>query len=274
MSDINEYVALYNPNGAASLTAFFVFGAVAIAYWIRFFREERPRPRWMLAVITATCFMSLGFICRFSRRNGISAWSWLFETLFILISPCGLLAQDYVLLPRLASSLEANQYLILPQRAILAIFVTADAITVCSQLAGTALTITFGDLVPIGVKIVISGLWVQLVFFSAFLTTFIMFGARVCNWKENKSEPWNQRPRTLYLALCVSCACMMIRSIYRIAEYMSGGNSKLAHSEIAFYTMDTLMVLINVLVFVVVWPPYCLQSKYIIDKHTTLPLED
>lgn len=26
-------------------------------------------------------FMFIGFLCRFSRRNGINAWSWLFETL-------------------------------------------------------------------------------------------------------------------------------------------------------------------------------------------------
>jgi hypothetical protein len=26
-------------------------------------------------------FMSLGYLIRFTRRNGINAWSWLFETL-------------------------------------------------------------------------------------------------------------------------------------------------------------------------------------------------
>jgi hypothetical protein len=35
--------------------------------------------------------MSIGFICRFSRRNGINAWSWLFETLVCTVcSLCSL----------------------------------------------------------------------------------------------------------------------------------------------------------------------------------------
>ncbi|PRP76186.1 hypothetical protein PROFUN_13732 [Planoprotostelium fungivorum] len=224
--------------------------------------------------------MSLGFICRFSRRNGISAWSWLFETWFILISSCGLLAQDYVLLPRLASSLEANRYLILPQRVILAIFVTADAVTVCSQLAGTALTITFGDLVPIGVKIVISGLWVQLVFFSAFLTTFIMFGARVY------VSSCILHPDHFVVATGKRTRMNLGINDHKLFIWLFAGNSKLAHSEMSRELKEAREDSNRIQGMIeekdeeveklcdFVWLPYCLQSKYIIDKHTTLPLED
>jgi hypothetical protein len=39
------------------------------------------------------------------------------------------------------------------------------------------------------------------------------------------------------------------------------GNSSFAHSEVAFYILDTIPMLFNVLLFVVVWPPRYLQPK-------------
>lgn len=126
----------------------------------------------MLPVIFGCTFMSLGYICRFSRRNGISAWSWLFETMvrslggpaelpelkfqFILLSPCAFLAQMDVLLPRLAIELGAEDCIFLNLRFFKITFILIDIVCVLTQLAGTALTITFGDLVRIG-QIVSSG---------------------------------------------------------------------------------------------------------------------
>ena len=43
--------------------------------------RTRPRAKYMRILCIGATFMSIGYICRFSRRNGINAWSWLFETL-------------------------------------------------------------------------------------------------------------------------------------------------------------------------------------------------
>lgn len=69
---------------------------------------------------------------------------------FILLSPCLFLAQVYVLLPRLAETLDLESSLPIGRRTIKWVFISADVGTVLAQLAGTALTITFGDLVRIG----------------------------------------------------------------------------------------------------------------------------
>jgi hypothetical protein len=71
----------------------------------------------------------------------------------ILLSPCLFLAQDYILISRIAVHLDAEDALVLPRRAIVVTYVLADVVTVLTQLAGTAMTITFGNLVPIGVKV-------------------------------------------------------------------------------------------------------------------------
>lgn len=108
--------------------------------------------------------------------------------------------------------LDAEDALVLPRRAIVVTYVLADVVTVLTQLAGTAMTITFGNLVPIGVKastvqeplrrnshhaapvpasgvvksaradtkqLVTAGLWVQFAFFTSFLIVYIVFWRRL-----------------------------------------------------------------------------------------------
>lgn len=166
----------------------------------------------MLPITIGTTLTSIGYICRFSRRNHINAWSWLFETIvrtvptsfrlvsacrttrlptraltaqFILCSPCAFLAQVYVLLPRIAKDLTAEHELPVRGRFIKIFYIHADVVTVLAQLAGTALTITFGKLVRIGHIVVTTGLWIQLACFLTFVGIFIAFWRRLYVAKHN-----------------------------------------------------------------------------------------
>lgn len=40
-----------------------------------------------------------------------------------------------------------------------------------------------------------------------------------------------------------------------MAEYTAGGDSTLAHSEVAFYLLDSVPMLLFVIIYVVVWAP-------------------
>jgi hypothetical protein len=72
---------------------------------------------------------------------------------FILLSPCAFLAEIDILLPKLAVEMQAEDCIFLNLRAFKICFILMDVICVLAQLAGTALTITFGDLVQIGQKV-------------------------------------------------------------------------------------------------------------------------
>lgn len=48
---------------------------------------------------------------------------------------------------------------------------------------------------------------------------------------------------------------VQIRSCYRVAEYTAGGDSSLAHSEVAFYLLDTIPMLLFCVIYLVVWAP-------------------
>jgi hypothetical protein len=81
---------------------------------------------------------------------------------------------------------------------------------------------------------------------------------------------------SLYVAIGISCVFMLvsrppscaehplivqIRSCYRVAEYTAGGDSSLAHSEVAFYLLDTLPMLLFCVIYLVVWAPNVFDSS-------------
>ena len=68
----------------------------------------------------------------------------------ILLSPCAFLAEIDILLPKLAVEMGAEDCILFNIRAFKITFILMDVVCVLAQLAGTALTITFGDLVRIG----------------------------------------------------------------------------------------------------------------------------
>jgi hypothetical protein len=59
---------------------------------------------------------------------------------FILLSPCAFLAQNYIILPRLATWLDSEDCLFLPSRIIVRLFVWSDVITFWLQGGGGGLT--------------------------------------------------------------------------------------------------------------------------------------
>jgi hypothetical protein len=62
------------------------------------------------------------------------------DSQFILLSPCGFLAQSYMILPRLATWLDAEDCLFLKSRIIVRLFVWADVVTFLVQASGGGMT--------------------------------------------------------------------------------------------------------------------------------------
>ena len=72
---------------------------------------------------------------------------------FILLSPCAFLAEIDILLPKMAVEMGVEDCILLNLRAFKICFILMDVVCVLAQLSGTALTITFGELVGIGEKV-------------------------------------------------------------------------------------------------------------------------
>lgn len=69
---------------------------------------------------------------------------------FLLLSPCAYLAFSYMVLPRLATYLDAEDCLFLRSRWIVRIFVTADVVTFLTQASGGGMAASGGDIAETG----------------------------------------------------------------------------------------------------------------------------
>lgn len=99
-----------------------------------------------------------------------------------------------------------------------------------------------------GNNLVIGGLWVQLIVFGLFFLTTIIFHIRIQRKPTPRSTtvqvPWL---RYIYI-LYVAGVLILVRSVFRTAEYMQGHDGYLIRHEVYFYVLDaTLMFLLSVL---------------------------
>ena len=102
-----------------------------------------------------------------------------------------------------------------------------------------------GKSVKIGQDTILIGLFVQLLLFSLFLVVGILFHRRysaalALNPSLAGSRlPWRKHLRTLYAA----SALILLRSVFRVVEYIMGNDSFLLRNEVFLYVFDAVLML-------------------------------
>ncbi|RXK37328.1 hypothetical protein M231_05394 [Tremella mesenterica] len=243
-----------------------LYGLLAIALWYRFFTQGRHK--WMLSVTIGATTMAIGFAIRIAvHTNAYSTGIYIATYLFTLLSPCAYLAQDYVILPRVASYLQSEDSLFLSSRKIVRIFVWSDVATFLTQAAGGSLELSDSDdpskrnLITIGKDITLVGLGAQLASFLLFTTLALVFTFRMRK-RDAAGDPrlppkegWRNDWRLVLYVLLWTTIGILIRSAYRVAEYASGRFGYLMTHEWPFYALDSLPLFLAILPWAVVWPP-------------------
>ncbi|KAE9395154.1 RTA1-domain-containing protein [Gymnopus androsaceus JB14] len=251
-----------------------LYGLSGAIHWIHFFRIGQ---RYMLTLtIGMTCF-TFGLIMRVvDSHSPYSLGIYIVEDFFVLLSPCAFLATEYMLLSRLATSLGqdiADDCLLIPARRITKLFVWSDVITFWIQASGGGLSVN-QKLSSVGTKIAMVGLILQLVSFALFTIMLIAFGFRV---RAKYPSTWNIRAssrtsesltsvvgpfkissisnwKILYFTMCLTCIGVLIRCVFRIAEFAGGYFGFLATHEGYFYLLDALPLWIAMTLYCFVWP--------------------
>lgn len=100
-----------------------------------------------------------------------------------------------------------------------------------------------------GENIILGGLGIQVLFFGFFIIVTAVFHRRIRNDPTPKSiriiAPW----KTLLYTLYGTSLLIMIRSIYRVAEYAQGQSGELQSKEFWLYVFDALPMVIVALLF-------------------------
>lgn len=72
--------------------------------------------------------------------------------------------------------------------------------------------------------------------------------------RDRHSRMWYSDWRALACAFLLSCAGILVRSVFRVVELSEGFKGALATSEGAFYGLDTLPLFVAVSAYVPFWP--------------------
>ncbi|GAA5867284.1 hypothetical protein JCM1840_005010 [Sporobolomyces johnsonii] len=276
-------IAGFKPSLALAVVGLVLFGLVTVVHWIHFFRNGLKR--YMLTLTIGMTCMTVGFVMRIIYAgNDTSLGLYILQTMFILLSPCAFLANDYVLLCRLANAFGpdvADQALLIRPSRIVKIFVWSDVITFWLQACGGGMSAASGSIASLGHDVALVGLVLQLVSFGLFTALLVVFGFRIRRLSLNmrtmitplhlgRYRVWSKDPvsdwRLLWVVLALTCIGILIRSTFRIVEYAQGYSGYLATHEGYFYALDALPLLLSMATFTYVWPTRVIDGAARLDS--------
>ncbi|KAJ3049588.1 hypothetical protein HK097_009441 [Rhizophlyctis rosea] len=244
-----EYTAFgYNPSVPASIVAAVIFFVIGLLHaW----RTARFRTLYMVPM-TVGCFMeTVGYIARIFSRNKPNSIP-LYATQFglIVIAPILFAASIYMVLSRIIQHVSPRHSPVRPG-LIATVFVGFDIVSFLVQCAGAGVLMGSNDMniKEIGFKLLIAGLALQVIFFAGFVVLSFIFERRATAAGYNKGG-WKKLLYALYFA----SICVLIRSVFRVVEFSGGFKSEIAKDEKLLYTLDFMMMVLAVSIWLVVHP--------------------
>lgn len=156
-------------------------------------------------------------------------------------------------LGRIILLVDGEEHSLIPKRWLTKIFVCGDVISFLAQGAGGGIQASgTAAALETGTHIIVAGLFIQLVFFGVFIVVAILFHVRMNKVPTAASSnvPWKKHFHTLY----ATSLLIMIRSIFRVIEYLQGFSGYLLSHEIYLYIFDACLMLAVLVIFNFVHP--------------------
>ncbi|KAH6974171.1 RTA1 like protein-domain-containing protein [Ilyonectria sp. MPI-CAGE-AT-0026] len=264
------YLWKYLPSIPAAIAFLVLFTLITIAHTWRMVKTKT----WFTSVfVIGGAFQILGYAIRLVSHyytNEIAPY--VIQITFILLAPVFYAASIYMVLGRLIVSVHGEHCSVVRPAKMTKIFVAGDflALTVQGNAAGlTAKAKTQ----KIGEYIVVSGLFIQLIVFGYFIIVAMIFHRRMNRHiaKEpglTPDVPWRQGLKMLYAC----SALIMVRSIFRVVEYLQGVDGYLLSHEWPMYVFDAVLMLAVQIIFFIWFPDKFSQGKghILVESETEL----
>ena len=215
----------------------------------------------------------IGYAARIACHNDTSKLgSFIIQQMFILLPPVLFAASIYMVLGRIIIALRAEEYSPIRPSRLTKTFLAGDFVSFYIQGGGGGLTAAGArsngsglNLSLIGQWVIIGGLIFQIVIFGLFCVTALTFHKRYARtvvvpvWAE-----WKKMMHMLYLV----SGLIMIRSLFRVIEYITGTDGYLMVHEWPLYVFDTIFML-GVLVLFYFYHPSRIPGLVHEKQHAT-----
>ncbi|KAF5561557.1 Rtm1p [Fusarium phyllophilum] len=249
----------YDPSLPAAVVSTVVFAVLSVLHtW----RLIRVRAYYFTPFVVGGFFETVGYAGRiWSHFDKLSVGGFVLQAIPILVAPALFAASIYMILGRLIRTVGAAHLSLVPVKWVTRIFVTGDVIAFSLQAGGGGIQSAGTlDLYNLGEKIIIAGLFVQIVVFGFFVVTSILFHTRLLKSPTPESlrgdVPW---ARYLYVLYATSFL-ILVRSIFRVIEYLQGNKGYLISHEIFLYIFDAILMALVMVIFMI-WYVKHLQKE-------------
>lgn len=240
----------YTPSLWAAIIAAVVFAILTAAHFWRMFRF---RSFYFTAFTIGGLFQVVGYCGRiWSHFDEESIGGFVMQAILILVAPALYAASIYMILARIIRAVQAEAISPIPVKWLTKIFVTGDIVAFTLQAGGGGIQSAGSlDMYELGEKIIIAGLFTQIVIFSIFIFTSLTVHYRVRKAPTRAATegiiPWQ---RHLY-ALYTTSFLILVRSIFRVIEYLQGNGGYLISHEIFLYIFDAVLMAATMLIFAI-----------------------
>ncbi|PVI00573.1 RTA1-domain-containing protein [Periconia macrospinosa] len=283
LDDPNVWVPYrYKPSKAAAIAFLALFTLTTLLHTYQIYKR---RTWYFIPFVVGGVFEILGFVGRILSTNDIWALSpFIMQSLLLLIAPALFAASIYIILGRIILLTRGEKHSVIRQKWLTKFFVIGDVLSFVVQGGGGGIQSAGSlELLHAGEKIIVAGLFIQLAFFGFFIVVAGLFHWRLVRANPSPStkgfrspnpqtgpEPSPRRlsqssaspnflnefnihdlpwKRHIY-ALYVASALIMMRSVFRVVEYLQGNNGYLLRHEVYLYIFDgalmaAVMILFN-----------------------------
>lgn len=212
--------------------------------------------------LTLPAVETVGYIGRIlSHSNNEALGPYIMQALLILVAPALFAASIYMTLGRIIVATGGQSLSVIRLKWLTKLFVTGDVISFLIQGSGGGIQAAGTiQLLHMGQKIILAGLFIQLIVFGLFIITSTVFHARIRRRPTEKSSwgdiPWEKMIYTLY----VMSILIMIRSIFRVIEYIQGNSGIILTNEWYLYVFDAVFMAATMVCFLIIHPGTLPQS--------------
>ncbi|KAL9945258.1 hypothetical protein ACHAQF_008402 [Verticillium nonalfalfae] len=231
----------YNPSLWAAAISTAVFAILTAIHTWRMFRS---RAFYFTAFTIGGAFQSAGYGGRiWSHFDQEAIGGFVIQEILILVAPALYAASIYMILGRLIRALRAEHLSFIPVRWLTKIFVIGDIVSFTMQAGGGGLqSVGTLQMYELGEKIIIVGLFVQIVIFTIFMGTSVTVHRRISAAPTpaalRGNVPWKKHLWVLY----ITSLLVLVRSAFRVVEYLQGKGGYLISNEIFLYIFDAALM--------------------------------
>jgi hypothetical protein len=207
----------------------------------------------MVPLMIGVLSEAIGYISRAISADDTEAMMpYVIQSVMLLVSPAFIVATIYMCLGETIRSLKAKEYSVIPVKYLTKVFVLGDVLSFLMQSSGGGMMANGSA--DLGKKLIVIGLFVQLAFFGCFIVVMTLFGYRIhTNPTVVSSSLKHTRPafgnwKHGLTVLAISSVLILVRSIYRIVEYIQGTGGYLQSHEVFLFAFDSVLILFSVIV--------------------------